>query len=117
MTIAVRDRDRLELRLGFDGRCDGGGVGELWMSYVPASRTLKLRGGEFTGKVTGTSRGVGGDASRTAFFTWRVSGRFTGHGAATATVSGSAIIRRAGKAVSRCEIAKPATAKLRSATG
>src|SRR4029077_8503753 len=24
MTIAVRDRARLELRLGFDGRCDGG---------------------------------------------------------------------------------------------
>jgi hypothetical protein len=113
MSITVRGGDRLELRLGFDGRCDGGGLRELWMSYVPARRTLKVRDGEFSGKVTGTSRGVGGDPSRTASFTWRVSGRFTDHGAATAELTGTAIVRRAGKAVSRCEISKPSAATLR----
>jgi hypothetical protein len=113
MSIIVRDRDRLELRLGFDGRCDGGGVRELWMSYVLARRTLKVHGGEFSGKVTATARAFGGDPSRTASFTWRVSGRFTDHGAATATVSGAAVVRRSGKARARCETAKPATATLR----
>ena len=112
MSVIVRDRDRLELRLGFDGRCDGG-LRELWMSYVPARRALKVSGGLFSGKVTATFGGVGGDRSRTAYFTWRVSGRFTDHGAATAKVSGTAIVRRSGKAVARCETSKPATATLR----
>jgi hypothetical protein len=116
MSIKVQERDRLELRLGFNGRCDGGGLGELWMSFVPARETLRVRGGAFSGKVTGASRGVGGKSSRTASFTWRVSGRFTGHGAATVRIAGSAIVREGGKAVSRCQIAEPATAKLRGAT-
>jgi hypothetical protein len=112
MSIAVLEGGRLSLRLGFDGRCAGGGLGELWMAFVPAKETLVVRRGVFAGKVTGTSRGIGGDAGRTARFTWSVSGRFTDHQVARVTVSGSAIVRAGGKAVSRCEIAKPASARL-----
>jgi hypothetical protein len=112
MSLTVLERDRLALRLGFDGRCDGGGLGELWMSFVPARETLEVRGGRFAGKLTGTSRGVGGTSARTAHFTWRVSGRFTDHRAATATIAGSAIVREGRKAIARCEIARPATATL-----
>ena len=30
MSILVGANDRLSLRLGFDARCAGGGIGELW---------------------------------------------------------------------------------------
>jgi hypothetical protein len=112
MAIAVRGGDKLELRLGFDGRCDGGGLGELWMSYVPADQRLAVRRGEFSGKVTATSRGIGGKAYRAATFTWRISGRFTGRGAAVATLSGSALVRDRGRTVARCTISRPAKATL-----
>jgi hypothetical protein len=112
MSIAVRSGDRLDLRLGFDGRCDGGGLRELWMSNVRADRTLRIRDGAFAGKLTGAQRGIGGRSARVARFTWNISGRFTDHGAAVATISGSAIVRERGKAISRCTIARPATARL-----
>jgi hypothetical protein len=114
MSLVVGQKDRVSLQLGFDGRCAGGGLGELWMSFVPAKQTLKVRNGEFSGRVTGTSRGVGG-TSRDAYFTWRVSGKFTDHEVASVTVSGSAIVRSGRKAVSRCEIARPSSARLRGA--
>ena len=116
MSIDVRAGDRLSLRLGFDGRCAGGGLGELWMSFVPARQTLRVRNGAFSGRVTGVSRGVGGRDAWTGHFTWRVSGRFTDHGVASATVSGSVIVRSGGKAVSRCDTARPAGARLRAAS-
>jgi hypothetical protein len=112
MSIKVGDRDRLALALGFDGTCAGGGLGELWMSFVPATGSLKVRDGAFSGKLTGSSRGVGGDKSRTASFTWNVSGRFTDHQVATATVAGSALVKEGRKVVSRCSIARPAAARL-----
>jgi len=113
MTLAVGARDRLTLRLGFDGRCKGGGIDELWMSFVPARETLKLRSGAFSGRVTAVSQGVGGHDAWTGHFSWRVSGRFTAHEVATAKISGSVIVRSNGRAVSRCDITRPATARLR----
>ncbi len=115
MSIDVGARDRLTLRLGFDGHCAGGGIDELWMSYVPARQTLRVRDGAFSGRVTGVSRGVGGRDAWTGHFTWRISGRFTDHEVATATVSGSVIVRSGGRAVSRCDTARPARARLRAA--
>lgn len=112
MSINVLEKDWLSLRLGFDGRCKGGGVGELWMSSVAADHALRVRDGAFSGRVTGTARRVGGVASRSAQFTWRVSGRFTGRQAATATISGRAVVRSKGRVISRCEIARPAKATL-----
>ena len=113
MSIDVGARDRLSLRLGFDGRCAGGGIDELWMSYVPARQTLRVRKGSFSGRVTGVSRGVGGREAWTGHFTWRVSGQFTDHEVVSATVSGSVIVRSGRRAVSRCEIARPTRARLR----
>jgi len=113
MSITVGAGNRLSLQLGFDGRCKGGGIGELWSSFVPARQTLRVRDGAFSGRVTGVSRGVGGRDDWTGHFTWRVSGRFTDHEVASATVSGSVIVRSGGKAVSRCEIARPSRARLR----
>ena len=113
MSIDVGAADRLSLRLGFDGRCKGGGIDELWMSYVPVRETLRVRGGAFAGRVTGVSEGVGGRAGWTGHFTWRVSGRFTAHEVASVKVSGSVIVRAHGRKVSRCDIARPANARLR----
>ena len=109
MSIRAGEHDRLALALGFDGKCSGGGLGELWMSFVPANEPLKVRAGVFSGRLTGTTRV---NASRTASFTWRVSGRFTGHQIGTATVSGSAVVKEGRRVVSRCSIAKPASARL-----
>jgi hypothetical protein len=116
MTIHVGANDRLSLQLGFDGRCAGGGIGELWMSNVLARQTLKVRSGAFSGRLTAVSPGVGGHKAWTGHFTWRISGRFTAHEVATAKVSGSVIVRSGGKAVSRCEIARPAKARLRGSS-
>ncbi len=115
MSVDVGARDRLSLRLGFDGRCKGGGIGELWMSFVPAKQALRVRGGAFSGRVTGISRGVAGHEGWTGHFTWRITGQFTDHEVASATVSGSVIVRSGGRAVSRCETARPARARLRGA--
>jgi hypothetical protein len=114
MEIDVAAGDRLAVKLAFDGRCTGDGLGELWMSFIPVDRTLPVSRGTFSGKLTGSIKGVGGDPSRTAYFSWTLSGSFTSHGAARATASGTALVRRAGKVVSRCTISKPATAKLSS---
>ena len=78
-----------------------------------ARETLRVRNGAFSGRVTGLSRGVGGNDAWTGHFSWRVSGRFTAHEVASATVSGSVIVRSKGRAVSRCDISRPAKARLR----
>jgi hypothetical protein len=112
MSIVVKPRDRLQLRLGFDGRCAGGGLDELWMSFVAADGTLQVRDGAFSGRLSGTARNVGGTSNRTARFTWKVSGRFSDHQVASTTVSGTAIVRAGTRVISRCEIARPAAARL-----
>lgn len=113
MKIDVGAGDRLTVKLGFDGRCKGGGIDELWMSYVPVKQRLRVRGGSFSGRVTGVAQGIGGNDAWTGHFTWRVSGRFTAHEVASATVSGSVIVRTRGRAVSRCDTARPAKVRLR----
>jgi hypothetical protein len=110
MSIEVGDNDQLSFLLGFDGKCSGGGLGELWMSHVPARETLRVRKGEFSGRLTSA---VDSADSRTTSFSWRIAGRFTDRQVATATVSGTALVRSRGKVVSRCTVAKPATAKLK----
>jgi hypothetical protein len=115
VSIEVGPGDRLSARLGFDGRCSGGGLGELWMSSVPAKQTLRVRNGTFSGRMTAVLDGVGRRDAWTGHFVWRVAGRFGDRGLATATVSGSVIVRAGGRNISRCDIARPASARLRSA--
>jgi hypothetical protein len=110
MSLQVGARDRLTVTLGFDGRCRGGGIGELWMSFVPARGSLTVKDGVFSGRLTGTSSALGG--KRTASFSWRLSGHFTDSKVATATVTGSARVRSGSHVISRCTIAKPATVRL-----
>jgi hypothetical protein len=112
MSLRVDARERLVVALGFDGRCSGGGIGELWMSFVRARGTLAVKDGVFSGRLTGTSKRPGGVAGRTASFTWILSGRFTDHELATATVDGSAELRSGSRVSSRCTIAKPAAVRL-----
>jgi opacity protein-like surface antigen len=112
MSLRVDSRARLVAALGFDGRCSGGGIGELWMSFVPARGTLAVKDGVFSGRLTGTSKRLGGVAGRSAAFTWIVSGRFTDHEVATATVDGSAEVRSGAHVLSRCTIAKRASVRL-----
>jgi hypothetical protein len=66
MSLRVEARDRLTVALGFDGRCRGGGIGELWMSFVPARGSLRVKDGVFAGRLTGTSSALRGVAGRTA---------------------------------------------------
>jgi hypothetical protein len=110
MSIQVGSESQLTLRLGFDGRCTGGGLGELWIADVPASGTLRAKNGAFAGHVTGSDADV--VAGRVTSFAWTVSGRFTGRRSATATVDGRATVRSHGRVVSRCRIARPAPARL-----
>jgi hypothetical protein len=112
MSLRVDARERLVAALAFDGRCSGGGIAELWMSFVPARGTLAVKDGVFTGRLTGTSKRLGGIASRSATFTWILSGRFTDHQVATATVDGSAEVRSGSHVLSRCTIAKAASVRL-----
>jgi hypothetical protein len=114
MTIATdpRDSTRLTVRMGFDGKCKGGGLGEAWGSRIATKPTVRVRGGRFSRTVKGTMRDFGGVKGRTAAFTWRLNGRFESATQVSATVTGSARIRQAGRIVSRCRIARPATVRL-----
>src|ERR1700760_3219632 len=53
------DGTRLTVSLGFDGTCKGGGLGEVWAAYVPATPTVRVRNGQFTERLTGTSKNFG----------------------------------------------------------
>src|SRR4051794_30120331 len=114
MTLSVdaQDPSRAKASLGFDGTCKGGGLGELWASYIPARQTLRVHKGRFTAPLTGATRNVGGVRGRTGSFKWKLTGRFTGTGTATAKVDGTAVVRSGGHVISRCKIADPATVKL-----
>jgi len=114
MSIATGSRDgsKLTVRLGFSGRCSGGGLSEVWVSNVPTRRTVRARDGRFAADLTGGSRQLGGVSGRTGEFRWRVTGRFTTREVAVATVTGTADILLNGRVVSRCKIAAPATVRL-----
>jgi hypothetical protein len=112
MSIDVGARDRLTLRLGFDGRCKGGGFGEFWAKFIPARETVRIRNGRFSARLTGTTKNVGGVPGRNGTFHWRLTGRFLDRDTATATVRGKAEVRSGKRVVSRCKIAKPSTVRL-----
>jgi hypothetical protein len=112
LSIDAQNASRATAALGFDGKCTGGGLGEFWAAYVPAREAVRISNGRFTAHLTGVTRNVGGVAGRTGSFKWKLSGRFTGANAATATVNGTAVLRAAGHTLSRCKIANPAPVKL-----
>jgi hypothetical protein len=108
-----RDGSKLLVRMGFDGKCTGGAIQEAWISTLKAKQTVRVRDGRFSARLTGTERDLGEVKGRTGQFTWRLSGRFTAEDAATATVSGTAVIRNSRrKVIARCEIAKPTSVRL-----
>ena len=112
MTIRTdaTEGSRLIVNLGFNGRCRGGGLGELYASNVRATPDVRVRDGRFAATLTGTIRNLG--EGRTAALRWRLSGRFVQRDVAVATVSGSGEVRLDGKTVSRCKIAAPADVRL-----
>jgi len=103
---------RLTVYLGFDGRCRGGGLAEVWAANIPARSTVKVKDGRFSASLTGVTRNLGGVEGRTGKFRWRFSGRFVERDLVTATVSGVGEVRLRGKTISRCKIASPASVRL-----
>jgi hypothetical protein len=112
LSVGAQDPSRATVALGFDGKCKGGGFGEFWAAYVPAREALRIHNGRFTAHLTGVTRNIGGVTGRTGSFKWKLKGRFTAGDAATATVSGTAVLRAAGHTVSRCKTAAAAPVKL-----
>src|SRR4051812_28495294 len=114
MTIETdaRDGTRLKVRMGFDGKCTGGGLREAWASTILAKPTVRVRGGRFSAGLTGTARNLGGVTGRTGEFTWKLTGRFVAEDVVSATVSGTAAIKKDGRVFSRCKIASPTAVRL-----
>lgn len=112
MQTGASDGSKLTVRMGFDGRCKGGGIGEAWASAIETRQAVRVRDGRFSADLRGTSRDLGGVKGRTGEFTWRLTGRFAAPDAATATVAGSAVIRAGGRVVARCRIGAPASVRL-----
>jgi hypothetical protein len=107
------DGTKLLVRMGFDGKCKGGGIGEAWVSTLETKPTVRVRNGRFSARVKGTEADFGDVKGRTVTFTWKLSGRFTAEDTATATVSGTATVKDAKrKVISRCATAKPASVRL-----
>ena len=107
-----RAGSKLTAYLGFDGKCRGGGLSEIWASNVVAKPTVRVKDGRFSAKVTGVANNVGGVQGRKAHFRWKFSGRFIARDVISATVSGEADVRLRGKKVSKCKIASPASVRL-----
>jgi hypothetical protein len=112
MTIETGDGSRLTVRMGFDGRCKDGGIGEAWASTIAARPAGRVRDGRFSADLKGSERDLGGVKGRTGEFRWRLTGRFLAKDVVTATVSGSADIRNGKRVISRCKIAEPASVRL-----
>jgi hypothetical protein len=108
----ARDANKLKVRMGFDGKCKGGGLGEAWVSTILAKPSVRVRDGRFSADLTGTERDFGGVKGRSGEFTWKLTGRFTSEDVVTATVSGTAEIKSGRKVISRCKIAEPASVRL-----
>jgi hypothetical protein len=106
------DASKLTVRMGFDGRCKGGAIGEAWASVIQARPTVRVRDGRFSADLKGSTRDLGGVTGRSGEFKWRLTGRFVAEDVATATVSGSAEIRNGKRVISRCKIAEPAAVRL-----
>jgi hypothetical protein len=106
------DGAKLKVRMGFDGKCSGGGLQEAWASTVLAKQTVRVRDGRFSADLTGTQSNLGGIKGRTGEFTWKLSGRFLAQDVASATVSGTALVKSGKHVISRCKIAEPAQVRL-----
>src|SRR3954452_7850764 len=74
MSIRTDDGDgsRLTVMMGFDGRCHGGGLGELWSANVTSRPAIRVQGGRFAANLTGTVRRLGGLGARSGDFRWRI---------------------------------------------
>jgi hypothetical protein len=107
-----RDGTKLKVRVGFDGKCTGGGLQEAWASTVLAKQTVRVRDGQFSADLTGSASNLGGVKGRTGEFTWKVTGRFLSQDVASATVSGTALIKSGKRVISRCKIAEPTSVRL-----
>jgi hypothetical protein len=109
----ARDGSKFTAYLGFDGKCRGGGLSEIWASNILTKPTVRVKeDGRFTAKLKGTATNVGGVAGRKGHFRWTFSGRFTASDVVTGTVSGEADVRLRGRKVSTCKIASPASVRL-----
>jgi hypothetical protein len=106
------DGSKLKAYLGFDGKCRGGGLSEIWASNILTKPTVRVKDGKFSAKVSGVATNVGGVEGRKAHFRWKFSGRFTARDVVSARVSGEADVRVRGKKVSKCKIATPASVRL-----
>jgi hypothetical protein len=106
------DATKLTVNMGFDGKCKGGGLGELWAGNVRAPQTVRVRGGRISAALTGTIKDVGGVAGRTGRFKWRLTGQFVERDVVEATVTGTAEVRIDDKRVATCKIAQPTDVRL-----
>src|ERR1044072_9348612 len=50
----ARDGSGFRVRMGFDGKCRGGGLQEAWVSTLAAKPSIRVRGGRFSATVKGT---------------------------------------------------------------
>jgi hypothetical protein len=108
----TRDGSKFKVRMGFDGRCTGATLQEVWASTIEAKPTVRVREGRFSATLTGTAQNLGGVKGRTGEFTWKLSGRFVAEDVVTATVSGTAQIKKGRRVIARCRIADPASVRL-----
>jgi len=108
----ARDGSRLTVKMGFDGKCRGAGLGELWAGNVRTTPTVRARDGRIAASLSGSVKNVGGVAGRTGSFTWRLTGTFVKRDVVEATVTGTAEVRSDGKTIARCAIARPTDVRL-----
>ena len=95
--------------MGFDGRCKGGGLGEVWASQRRRAPDVRVRDGRFAPTLTGTVRNLGGVEGRTGEL--QLAAHAAASPSATSPPRPSPAAPRsasAGKIISRCKIAEPA---------
>ena len=109
MTIQTDSPDgtKLTVGMGFDGKCKGGGLGELWAGNVRTSPDVRARDGRISANLTGTIRNLGGIDGRTGVFKWKLVGRFVERDVVSAVVTGTAEVRIDGKTVSQVQDRRP----------
>jgi hypothetical protein len=112
MSIQTGDGAKLAVAMGFDGRCRGGRLGELWAAHVRTTPDVAVDEGRFAESLTGVVRNLGNVKGRTGHFRWRLAGRFVQRDVVVATVSGSAEVRSGGRVISRCTIARATSVRL-----
>jgi hypothetical protein len=112
MSIQTGDGTKLAVAMGFDGRCRGGGLGELWAANVRTTPDVEVTDGRFAASLTGVVRNLGKVDGRTGQFRWRLTGRFVDRDVAVATVTGTAEVRQGGRVISRCTIARASNVRL-----